>query len=189
MVSFNLGSSSSSSSSARFPVPDVSPTAADQCPVDHTTRSEWLSSSSSASAPTHHPFHPTSLTPPSTPITTRLSQDRATSSIPRSSTSPTAPSQMTHIGSSEPEGSGERWVYPSEQQFFSAMQRKNHNPKTGDMRTIVPIHNAVNEKAWEEVLVWEARMGGERCGGPRLISFAGRPKDRSPKAWINMTLG
>jgi cytochrome c heme-lyase len=57
------------------------------------------------------------------------------------------------------------------------------------MRTIVPIHNAVNEKAWEEVLMWEAGMGGDRCGGLRLISFVGRPKDRTPKAWVKTMFG
>lgn len=57
------------------------------------------------------------------------------------------------------------------------------------MRTVVPIHNAVNERTWEEVLAWEAGMGGENCGGIRLISFAGRPKDLTPKAWIKTLAG
>ncbi|CAD6566916.1 MAG: Cytochrome c1 heme lyase [Tremellales sp. Tagirdzhanova-0007] len=178
MVSFNLRTTSASSSSKELAdVPD-----AIQCPVDSSTRSKWLSDSS-----TDHPFHPPSS--PSTSSPGRLSRDRVMSSIPRASTSPTAPSQSITIGSSEGSGSGEKWVYPSEEQFFSAMHRKNHNPKSKDMRTVVPIHNAVNEKAWEEVLMWESRMGGEKCGGPRLISFAGRPKDRTPKAWINTALG
>ena len=80
-------------------------------------------------------------------------------------------------------------MYPSEQQFFNAMMRKNHNPRAEDMRTIVPIHNAVNEKAWEQILWWEAGMGSERCGGPRLSSFTGRPRDRSPKAYAMGLLG
>ncbi|EIW70891.1 hypothetical protein TREMEDRAFT_28522 [Tremella mesenterica DSM 1558] len=69
------------------------------------------------------------------------------------------------------------------------MLRKNHNPRGEDMKTIVPIHNAVNEKAWEGVLWWEAGMGSEKCGGPRLSSFTGRPKDRTPKAWVMALLG
>lgn len=182
MVSFKLGSSSSAST---IPIDHTAPEIApDQCPVDHTTRSKWLSASST---PIDHPFHPTSPTPPlSKP---HLSKDRAISSIPRASSSPTAPSQIISTGSSEGSGSGEKWIYPSEDQFFKAMQRKEHRPQTRDMRTIVPIHNAVNEKAWEEVLMWEGGMGGEKCGGPRLISFAGRPKDRTPKAWMNTALG
>ncbi len=187
MVSFNLGSSSASSSS-NAPTVDAETNSADQCPVDHDTRNKWLSATSST--PTDQPFHPISSTSTSSSPSRQvsLSPDRVISSIPRSSTSLTTPSQQ--IGSSEGPGiPGERWVYPSEQQFFSAMQRKNHNPKTRDMKTIVPIHNAVNEKAWEEVLMWEVGMGSEKCSGPRLISFAGRPKDRTPKAWINTALG
>jgi cytochrome c heme-lyase len=172
---------------------------ADKCPVDHSVRTKWLST-----APTDHPFHPTtpSTSPPaSSSRPPRLSEDRVTSSIPRSATSPLAPSQQINSDSpansdtpiastsTDPSGGEDKWVYPSEQQFFAAMQRKKHNPRSGDMKTIVPIHNAVNEKAWEEVLAWEGGMGGEKCGGPRMISFAGRPKDRTPKAWINTALG
>jgi Cytochrome c/c1 heme lyase len=46
--------------------------------------------------------------------------------------------------------------------FFNAMRRKNFDPKETDMRTIVPIHNAVNEKAWKEIKGWESGRGGER---------------------------
>ncbi|CAG8540422.1 2061_t:CDS:1, partial [Acaulospora colombiana] len=49
----------------------------------------------------------------------------------------------------------EVWIYPSEQMFFNAMKRKNWNPREEDMRVIVPMHNAVNEKAWREILEWE----------------------------------
>ncbi|CAG8706280.1 3438_t:CDS:1, partial [Cetraspora pellucida] len=49
----------------------------------------------------------------------------------------------------------ENWIYPSEQMFFNAMKRKDWNPQEEDMRVIVPIHNAVNEKAWKEILEWE----------------------------------
>ena len=43
-------------------------------------------------------------------------------------------------------------MYPSEQMFFNAMQRKGWRPSEGDMRTVVSIHNAVNERAWAEVI-------------------------------------
>lgn len=123
----------------------------------------------------------------------RLSTQRVVSSIPRfePENGPTAadaaekgPGGMER----DPSGSG-NWVYPSEQQFFLAMLRKNHKPRAEDMATIVPIHNLVNEKAWQEVLKWEKGRGGEKCGGVRLVSFKGRPKDRTPKAWINTALG
>lgn len=62
------------------------------------------------------------------------------------------------------------------------MARKNHNPQATDMKVIVPIHNAVNERAWGEVMKWETGQGGDKCGGVKLVSFKGRPKERSLKA-------
>jgi cytochrome c heme-lyase len=93
------------------------------------------------------------------------------------------------VTSSIPKGSNENWVYPSEAQFFAAMSRKNHNPEAADMRVVVPIHNAVNERAWAEVLSWEAGRGGEKCGGVKLATFKGRPGDISPRARWNTLLG
>ncbi|CAJ0769573.1 4125_t:CDS:2, partial [Entrophospora sp. SA101] len=74
------------------------------------------------------------------------------------------------------------------QMFFNAMKRKNWNPNTEDMKVIVPIHNAVNEKAWKEILEWE-KLHENKCGGPRLINFQGRSKDFTPKARILNLLG
>ena len=98
-----------------------------------------------------------------------LSVDRETSSIPRAD--------------------GERWVYPSQAQFFDAMARKNHSPRADDMKVIVPIHNAVNERAWAEVLKWERSKGGDKCGGIKLVSFKGDASKLSPKARFKMLLG
>ena len=105
--------------------------------------------------------------PPTNPYS--LSADREVSSIPRTG--------------------DENWVYPSEAQFFAAMARKDHNPHASDMKTIVPIHNAVNERAWAEVMKWEAGRGGESCGGVKLVNFKGRPNDMSPKARVMTLLG
>src|ERR1700734_505213 len=102
-----------------------------ECPVDHTTRSTW-----GGLIPKHNPKPSESYG-----YNGPLSTDRETSSIPKAD-----------------EGN---WVYPSEAQFFAAMARKNHNPQTTDMKTIVPIHNAVNERAWGEIIKWEAGRGGE----------------------------
>ncbi len=67
--------------------------------------------------------------------------------------------------------------------FFEAMKRKGFDgARVADMRTVVPIHNAVNERAWAEIKAWEApycspaatrasteeEEGKGRCGGPRL---------------------
>jgi cytochrome c heme-lyase len=131
----------------------------DKCPVDHATRSTL-----SDLIPKHNSAHSTSHG-----YNAPLSTARETSSIPK-----------THEGN---------WVYPSEAQFFAAMARKNHNPQTADMKTIVPIHNAVNERAWGEVMKWEAGRGGEKCGGVKLVNFKGKPGQISLKARWKSLLG
>lgn len=93
--------------------------------------------------------------------------------------------------------------------FFEAMRRKNYDPKADDMRSIVPIHNAVNERAWSEILEWEKGQGSESygflsclergyststntstsCGGPKLLSFMGTSKALTPRARFNTLLG
>lgn len=72
------------------------------------------------------------------------------------------------------------------------MSRKNHNPRAEDMNVVVPIHNAVNERAWQAIIEWE-RLADEQswpsCGGPKLVSFKGRPKDVTWKAWSRSLIG
>lgn len=134
----------------------------DKCPVDHksqTPRSTWSRFFSSSP-------EPSTSAPPSA---SSLSTTREVSSIPKAADG--------------------NWVYPSEAQFFAAMARKNHDPKTTDMKTIVPIHNAVNERAWAEVMKWEAGRGGETCGGVKLVNFKGKPGEKSIRARWKMLLG
>lgn len=86
------------------------------------------------------------------------------------------------------QGSG-HWVYPSEHMFYNAMQRKGWDPQADDMRSVVAIHNSVNERAWREVVAWE-RLHCDTCPqGPRLKRFMGRPSDLSPKARLLNFLG
>ncbi|KAI0797850.1 cytochrome c/c1 heme-lyase [Abortiporus biennis] len=158
-------SCSSSSTSDKCPV-DHASMQKDACPVDHTTRKSWTdlfgsktSSDAASPPPAHHPNGAPS----------HLPVGRETSSIPRVD--------------------GTKWVYPSESQFFAAMARKNHDPQAKDMKVVVPIHNAVNERAWAELMKWEAGQGGEKCGGVKLVSFKGRPNDRTPRARWKTLLG
>jgi cytochrome c heme-lyase len=65
--------------------------------------------------------------------------------------------------------------------FFDAMRRKSFDPEATDMRTIVPIHNAVNERAWYEIKRWEAGRS-DACGGPKLASFSGLSTSLTPRA-------
>ena len=155
-------------SPGQCPVDHHSASSADKCPVDQGTRKSWTnmffgSSSESTLAPS------VSNPPPVHPSSPQLPHEREISSIPRLD--------------------GSNWVYPSESQFYNAMARKNHNPQATDMKVIVPIHNAVNERAWAEVMKWEEGEGGEKCGGVKLVSFKGRPNDRTPKAWVKTILG
>eukprot|EP00941_MAST-03F_sp_MAST-3F-sp1_P002744 g2744.t1 len=87
--------------------------------------------------------------------------------------------------------SGETWVYPSEQMFFNAMKRKGYNADERDMRSVIAVHNTVNERTWQQILQWEA-MHCSTCAAPKLLRFKGRPKELSPKArwmnWIGYTL-
>ncbi|KAI5298547.1 hypothetical protein KEM56_003958, partial [Ascosphaera pollenicola] len=100
-------------------------------------------------------------------------------------------------------GSG-KWVYPSEKQFFEAVLRKQTPTSASSPRdlatsiaSIIPIHNAVNERAWSEIVGWESRApmsdpGSKRCGGPKLYSFRGLGVESqflSPRARFNSLLG
>lgn len=138
---------------------------ASSCPVDHSSTA-WQNM---AFPPDHPPVASSSSSSSSPSPSVKLAQNRETSSIPR------------------PDGSN--WVYPSQAQFFAAMERKQHQPQASDMQVLVPIHNAVNERAWSQVMNWEKGEGGEKCGGVKLVSFKGRPKERSLRARLNILLG
>lgn len=131
------------------------------CPVDHTkmkpkTWSETIGSYlwSSPAAPAAQP----SPQPPS-----NLDTNRVVSTIPRiASMSPDCP--VDHGASANPanhevesgaDAATGNWVYPSEKMFSDAMKRKGYDARETDMKTVVPIHNAVNEKAWEHIKKWE----------------------------------
>ncbi|KAJ8078412.1 Cytochrome c1 heme lyase [Marasmius tenuissimus] len=146
-----------------------SESSAAKCPVDHAAPGKSDQESCPVGPSTHSNWTTLFSSSPNPHAKHVLSSDREVSSIPR-----------------ESDGN---WVYPSESQFFAAMARKNHNPQEADMKTIVPIHNAVNERAWSEILKWEQGRGGEACGGVKLVNFKGRPNDRSPRARWKMLLG
>lgn len=87
-----------------------------------------------------------------------LGQSREVSTIPRA-TGPGATSAACPVNHETETGADAKtgnWVYPSEKMFFDAMKRKGHDTRAADMKTVVPIHNAVNERAWVEIKQWEA---------------------------------
>ncbi len=96
---------------------------------------------------------------------TRLGTMREVSTIPRA-LSPTGadPAARRPANNEKDTGADKKtgnWIYPSEQMFFEAMKRKAYDPDGADMKTIVPIHNAVNERAWKEIKQWERGRGAE----------------------------
>ncbi|KAK3935387.1 cytochrome c/c1 heme-lyase [Diplogelasinospora grovesii] len=165
------------------------------------TSSSWSSSSWS---PWHIPLfsrqqqatsqppaaNPAQSGSPPTATHPQLDTSREVSSIPRSSAPGPSACPVNHEQETGTSATG-NWVYPSEKMFFEAMKRKGHGAAAADMKTVVPIHNAVNERAWAEILQWEQPYVAPHsaCGGPRLHSFAGLSESMSPKARINTLLG
>ncbi|KAL8808596.1 MAG: hypothetical protein Q9223_004004 [Gallowayella weberi] len=120
-----------------------------------------------------------------------LATDRVTSTIPRADMAPSTTTPDPRSMPS-PEGAEQRtgnWIYPSEKMFFEAMKRKSFSPEKKDMPAIVPIHNAVNERAWSMIKTWESSSARVKalnasCGGPKLRSFSGDAAKLSPKARV-----
>ena len=135
-----------------------------------------------------------SLTPVSnsakSPMKRKMSHDRAVSSIPRGS-SGSSPYPANAQNDAPTSASG-NWIYPSESQFFEAVMRKQSaSPEdvASSVSSIIPIHNAVNEKAWAMIKSWEGNSS-QACGGPRLLSFKGLGAGAlSPKAKFNSLMG
>jgi cytochrome c heme-lyase len=141
---------------------------------------------------------------PKRPKTSSLSTAREISTIPRAISDPSSlnsaekaalPDTASHgVPANAQEDTGHdrysgNWIYPSQEQFFNAMKRKGHEADPKDMDNIVPIHNAVNERAWGEIKKWEQGWGAERCGGPKLVSFAGNSKALTPRARYYSMMG
>lgn len=88
-----------------------------------------------------------------------LSKDREDSTIPKA-------------------GEAVNWVYPSPQQFYNALLRKNKDPDAEDMDAVVHVHNVTNERTWQRILDWE-RLHERSCASPTLVRFVGRSTDLS----------
>ncbi|KAI4285737.1 MAG: hypothetical protein L6R38_000384 [Xanthoria sp. 2 TBL-2021] len=120
-----------------------------------------------------------------------LGTQRVISSIPRADMAPatTTPDPRSMPSSEGAEEKAGNWIYPSEKMFFDAMKRKSFSPDQKDMPAIVPIHNAVNERAWSMIKTWESSSARLKalnapCGGPKLRSFSGDAAKLSPKARV-----
>ncbi|KAG6952687.1 hypothetical protein JG688_00013171 [Phytophthora aleatoria] len=147
------------------------------CPVDHTKSSgndadiglsaEMMRAANHAAGFTVHGSG-------AAPI--NLSKDRVVSSIPKSDFTP-----------EHQTGAEDKWEYPSEDMYFKAMKRKGWAPEAQQMKTIVAIHNTVNEQSWREVLKWESFHPSKEP--VKLKKFMGKPTEYSPKAKMMNLLG
>merc|ERR1711915_341284 len=77
--------------------------------------------------------------------------------------------------------------------FYNALRRKGwefgpDDLAQEDMDHIIKIHNANNESAWQEVLLWES-LHSDECKSPKLKSFGGKAKYFSPRARFRGWLG
>ncbi|KAG6007579.1 hypothetical protein E4U21_005777 [Claviceps maximensis] len=181
------------------------------CPVNHhsstTPAKTWTQSLASylpwSSSPSPAPSSsPPTSSPAQAP--TVLDTSRVISTIPRSVTTtasspcpvkdesaptsrPSAAANHEIESGIDPSG---KWVYPSEKMFFDAMKRKGYDARVADMKTVVPIHNAVNERAWQQIVEWETPyLSQSSCQGPKLESFANKSDRMTPTARINTILG
>lgn len=204
--------------------PSAEPPAA-TCPVDHKTREVWLQQHRNSPHPPSGPAAEQTQTP--VKQQRPLSTDREISNIPRAGDPGVKASPESNKGSPSPYASSEytashgypsnaesetgrdeasgNWIYPSEKQFFEALMRKGNTPQSTSsaselatsVASIIPIHNAVNERAWKQILDWEKKApstdpGSGKCGGPKLYSFRGLgvdPQFLSPRARVNGWLG
>ncbi|KKA29672.1 hypothetical protein TD95_001360 [Thielaviopsis punctulata] len=159
-----------------------------------THRKSW-----SATLWSYVPFTTSSApTPPPAPPARRgsaLGVDREISTIPRASPAtdgqgPVRAGPSNHEVETGADPVSGNWIYPSEKMFFDAMKRKGLDARANDMKTVVPIHNAVNERAWQEIKEWEAPyLAASKCAGPKLHSFAGLSTQLTPRARFNSLLG
>ena len=168
------------------------------CPVDHATRERYLEESK---CPVDHNAQKTYLDMAKSQATYQkqtakytLSNEREVSSIPRyyldqeNIDMPESSHASADVASN---GENDKhWVYPSPQQFYNAVRRKNHNAREEDMEVVVPIHNAVNEEAWRRIKEWEdAWKSDADAPSPQLVNFVGRPRDITWRAWFRGLAG
>ncbi|KAJ1985304.1 Cytochrome c1 heme lyase [Dimargaris verticillata] len=172
------------------------PDAASQCPVSSNKDNP-------VTLPLVNPFNqmPNICQLPDPDQTASLSTLRAKSTIPRAQAplpnqpAPPDNTELPQVHTSTnaavydaEDGDNSAWVYPSEQMFYNAMKRKNWQPNERDMKSVVEIHNQVNEVAWKKVLEWE-QLHASTCPMPKLLRFEGRPQDITPKARFRSWFG
>ncbi|KAJ2861126.1 Cytochrome c1 heme lyase [Coemansia erecta] len=156
------------------------------CPADHTRALDAFLSSGDTSPP-QQALDPQNQMPkiPEQHVSdgqrNTLSTERTMSTIPRAERYQSAGDSACPALHEDKEEKKDVWIYPSEQMFFNAMKRKRWDPQEPDMKYVVPIHNAVNEMCWNQILGWE-QMHRTACGEPKLLKFEGKAHALTPRA-------
>ncbi|GAW83622.1 cytochrome c heme lyase [Plasmodium gonderi] len=83
--------------------------------------------------------------------------------------------------SSIPKNSKEYWMYPSPQQFYNSLIRKNKDIDKNYIDAVVTVHNEVNEESWKHILKYEY-LHRNKCNEVTLQRFFGKFDDLSVKA-------
>jgi len=182
-----------SSSSKNTKIEKNSTSGGGGCPVKHDSRSECPVKHDSTKKSLPFAIPPASLEQaanyaqaPQPDQQIPLSTYRVVSSIPRGDTKKINDNEEQSSHSVEEENST-KWMYPSEQQFYNALRRKGwEGVEETNMPLVVRIHNAVNEKGWSHIRRWESLCHSN--ASPKLVKFMGRPKDLSPRAFLNTYL-
>jgi len=150
---------------------NYNPNPPSECPMSENAQSDI--------DPTNNMPPPNQRPSPDQPF--QLSTHRVSSSIPKFA----------------PKGEVDKtWQYPSPQMFWNAMTRKgwrwqDDEPTQKDMNDIINIHNVNNERAWQEVLLWERTFHQDECPWDKikLKKFSGKAKDFSWRAKIRGYMG
>jgi len=144
----------------------------------HSSNKPFSTSSKSTCPVEHDNINPRNFMPilsqtPAPDQSVSLSTHREVSFIPKTplgnttTTTPPPPNTSSSSSSSshpiqEDESIKEdkTWVYPSPQQFFNAVKRKNPNDeiKPEDVPAAVWIHNRLNDECWKEIMKWESKF-------------------------------
>eukprot|EP00834_Sanchytrium_tribonematis_P000046 NODE_2_length_91304_cov_0.692462.p46 type:complete len:205 gc:universal NODE_2_length_91304_cov_0.692462:47383-47997(+) len=78
------------------------------------------------------------------------------------------------------------WHYPSPQQFYNALKKKNMAAPEEHIESMVDIHNFLNEEVWNEILKWENEHK-DLCETPKLMRFEGKASKPSIKGrWSSL---
>ncbi|CDR94327.1 cytochrome c/c1 heme lyase, putative [Babesia bigemina] len=85
-------------------------------------------------------------------------------------------------------GKNSNWIYPSERQFYRSTLAKGHRVDATVIPTVVQIHNAINEKAWERIMEYED-MHYDRCQKPVLAHFIGKKDQLTLRARLRHLMG